>query len=212
MSREAKSGSQVWGWVLIGLGIAFLLDRFDVIDFGDLIAALWPLVLVGLGIKMILNRERGDDGLADAGAKEMSPASGESHVNRTCFFGDNAVKLTSKHFTGGNLSTIFGSVKIDLTEADFVEGESVMTVNGVFGDIHVTLPARTKCAVRSHVIVGQVEVVDAQDSGFFLNKSFQSDGYDSAKKKLHVSASQVFGNIVIEQPAKVSSKKTGVSS
>jgi len=211
MSKEMKSGSQFWGWVLIGLGISFLLDRFDVIDFGDLVATLWPLILVGVGIKMILNRNKEEATSDEVVVSDLGITSEESYVNRSRVFGDTAIKITSKRFAAGNLSTVFGEVKIDLTEADFNDGEVIVTASGIFGEVHVTLPPRIKCAIRSHVAVGEVQMLGTQDSGFFLNRTYQSDGYGTAKKKLRISASQVVGNIVISRAEGTAGKTTDAS-
>jgi hypothetical protein len=38
-----------WGYILIGLGVLFTLDNFDLIEF-EWIVRLWPLGLIALGI------------------------------------------------------------------------------------------------------------------------------------------------------------------
>ncbi len=43
-----------WGYILIGLGVLFTLDNFDLIEF-DWILRLWPLGLIALGV-LILRR------------------------------------------------------------------------------------------------------------------------------------------------------------
>ncbi|HJS75718.1 MAG TPA: DUF5668 domain-containing protein [Vicinamibacteria bacterium] len=43
-----------WGYILIGLGVLFTLDNFDLIEF-EWIVRLWPLGLIALGI-FILRR------------------------------------------------------------------------------------------------------------------------------------------------------------
>jgi len=44
-----------WGYILIGLGVLFTLDNFDLFDF-DWIWRLWPLALIGLGIFILRRR------------------------------------------------------------------------------------------------------------------------------------------------------------
>lgn len=43
----------MWGLVLIGFGIAFLLDRFDMFEISDL-WHYWPLLLVVVGINKMI--------------------------------------------------------------------------------------------------------------------------------------------------------------
>jgi hypothetical protein len=45
MARERKSGSLVWGVVLIAFGVLFLLDQFDV-DIWDAVWRFWPVILI----------------------------------------------------------------------------------------------------------------------------------------------------------------------
>ena len=59
-----EGDSPVWGGVLIGLGALFLLDQFDMIQFGDIFAKFWPLLIIGLGVQILLRSRRKDSGLA----------------------------------------------------------------------------------------------------------------------------------------------------
>ncbi len=44
-----------WGYVLIGLGVLFTLENFDLIDF-EWVWRLWPLGLIALGIFILRRR------------------------------------------------------------------------------------------------------------------------------------------------------------
>jgi len=48
----------VWGFFLIALGMAFLLDRFGTWDFPGL-GQLWPLVFVVIGVNQLIERRPG---------------------------------------------------------------------------------------------------------------------------------------------------------
>lgn len=55
--RELSPSTEVapgkwWGYLLIGLGVLFLLESMDLIDF-EWIWRLWPLGLIGLGIYVL---------------------------------------------------------------------------------------------------------------------------------------------------------------
>jgi hypothetical protein len=45
--------SILWGLVLIALGVAFLLDRADILDI-DQVWHYWPLILVGFGVNKMI--------------------------------------------------------------------------------------------------------------------------------------------------------------
>ncbi len=56
--------SPLWGAVLVGLGILFLLDQFDLIHFTEIFEKFWPLLIVGLGLQILLRgRRKGSDPL-----------------------------------------------------------------------------------------------------------------------------------------------------
>jgi len=46
-------GRLLVGFVLIGLGVVFLLDQNDVLDSGDLIADWWPVVFIAAGLLFV---------------------------------------------------------------------------------------------------------------------------------------------------------------
>lgn len=60
MSHAPHSRSHgVWvGLLLIVLGVLFLSDTFQIINFGRLIARWWPLILIAIGIIQLNGRDR----------------------------------------------------------------------------------------------------------------------------------------------------------
>ena len=56
-SPPAKE-SPVWGVILIVVGILFLLDQWDLLDFGYLFERFWPALIIVLGIQMLLRARR----------------------------------------------------------------------------------------------------------------------------------------------------------
>jgi hypothetical protein len=48
MAKNPRRDSLVWGFILIIIGIVFLLDTLDV-EVWDSVARLWPLVLIVWG-------------------------------------------------------------------------------------------------------------------------------------------------------------------
>ena len=47
-----KKGGAVAGWILILLGVLFLLNNYYIIDFDK----FWPLILIGIGIILLVRR------------------------------------------------------------------------------------------------------------------------------------------------------------
>lgn len=52
--RPAIGGTLIFGLVLVGLGVFFLLDRFGVVEI-DVPWGWWPLILVAIGVGKLLD-------------------------------------------------------------------------------------------------------------------------------------------------------------
>jgi len=55
MSGHKTQGRIFWGLLLILLGVLFLLDQMDRLDFGDLVGRYWPVVFILIGISILLS-------------------------------------------------------------------------------------------------------------------------------------------------------------
>ncbi len=56
-TRKTDGSSLVCGLILIGIGALFLLDRFRIADFGDMLRLYWPMILVLIGLPQLFRRE-----------------------------------------------------------------------------------------------------------------------------------------------------------
>lgn len=75
--RELSSSTDLvaakwWGYALIVLGVLFLLESMDLIDF-DWLWRLWPLGLIGLGIYVL--RKKGEPAAAAPASPSSPPLS-----------------------------------------------------------------------------------------------------------------------------------------
>ncbi|MCH8872521.1 cell wall-active antibiotics response protein [candidate division KSB1 bacterium] len=195
---KSKSSELFWGVLLITLGVVFLLAKLDIMDIGDFFRIFWPVILIVIGFKLILNRNAG--GSAES-SKETLIQNDEQAVKYSKVFGDVKLRLESQDFRGGSISTMLGEIDIDLSELNIKEGEQTLTLSGVIGEISVLLPKTLKVSVKTNVTIGDIKILDKTDDGFFINRTYQSEGYETAKKKLYISVSQVIGDIEIRRSA-----------
>ena len=72
MARERKSGSLVWGVILIVFGVLVLLDQFDV-DIWNAVWRFWPVVLILWGADKLVR------GLKERNARSDAPAPDKGH-------------------------------------------------------------------------------------------------------------------------------------
>ncbi len=193
---KSKGSELSWGFLLIALGVIFLLDKLDIIDFGDFISTFWPVILIAIGIKLVLNKNT--DGSTES--KETLTLS-EQTVKYSKVFGDIKLHVDSQDFNGGSISTVLGEIDLDLAKSNIKAGEKILNLSGVIGEISVILPKTLKVSVKANVTVGDIKILDTKDDGFFINRTYQSEGYETAKQKLYISVSQVIGDIEIRRNA-----------
>jgi len=185
--------------ILITLGVLFLLDNLGVADFGTILSTYWPLILILIGVRIFFRYGRSPvqstaPGTMGTGATLESTASA---LNNSNVFGDVDLKINSKEFRGGSVSTTFGDMNIDLSEIALAEGEQVLKIDGVFGDLHILVPKDIEIFVTTHSVFGDVRVLGNIRSGFGQEISYSSPNYSSASKKLRVVSNQVFGDVKV---------------
>jgi predicted membrane protein len=188
------------GVILIVLGALFLLDTLEVSSFGHVVRTYWPLILIIVGIALLLKSQR------DWMAAGPSTPQGEGRqgvetsadvVSESSVFGNIFVKPTSKNFRGGSVSAVFGNLELNLASVELAPGEQHLGVHGVFGGVRVTLPKDVGLMVRGNCLFGEVTVLNQKRGGIGSEVFHKSDNYDTAEKKLNITASQVFGDLRI---------------
>ncbi len=194
---KSKKDELFWGFLLVGLGVVFLLDKLDVMDVGEFFSTFWPLILIGIGLKLVLNRNTG----GSAESKKVTLTLYEQNIKYSKVFGDVKLRLESQDFNGGSISIMIGEIALDLSKSNVKEGEKILTLSGVIGEIFVTLPKTLKVSVKANITIGDIKILDRTDDGFSITRTYQSEGYETAKKKLYISVSQVIGDIEIRRSA-----------
>ena len=190
--------SRTWGGaLLIALGLLFLLDSMQVMDFGDIIRTYWPLILIYFGLRHIVGRPHMSGPLpSPAGPGDLR--AGSDTLDHSAVFGNLSIRVESRSFAGGSASTVFGELHIDLTAATLREGQSLLKLSGVFGSTHVVLPRGLEYAVSLNTVLGKVSVEDQKQEGFSPSLRYQTAGYPHAPRTLMITASQVMGEISVQ--------------
>ena len=208
----ARSRGRWFGFVLIAVGIIFLLDSTGVIEFDEAFRTYWPLLLVLWGLWLLARGKRagrhplgpgapagaaGGAGAAAPGGAftPAAPASAGDSVESSNVFGDLEIRVTSPSFRGGAVSTVFGDLSVDLSPGGVADGDHQLTMSGVFGDERLVLPPGAAVEVTAHTLAGDIVVPGQTREGFSVSLKYTSPGFDTAAKRLRISVSQVFGDI-----------------
>jgi len=180
-------------WLMIGLGVIFLLTGNDIIDRHE-IWKYWPILLVILGISIVFNRGRGFTpkyyykiDLKKGAGKEgdESSASSDDRIDESTIFGSISKKITTKSFKGGSISVVFGGAEIDLRTAQLAEEGAVLDISTIFGGVDIRIPESWPVQTRSSAVLGGV---DAK----------YSNTEENTGKRLVINASAIFGGIDIK--------------
>ena len=190
-SSEKKHGL-FFGVLLVVLGALFLLDQNNIVDIGD----LWPLIIVAAGIWMII-KPKSCNNWESKNFGDQQYVTDSDKVIRSNSFGDINVTIDSKKFTGGQIGTTFGCVKVDLTNIDVVQGEQILHINTTFGDIKISVPKNVPYSIYASNTAGDMKVFDEKRSGWKQEVTHKSSNYDSSSNKVRIIASQVFGDFKV---------------
>ena len=134
--------------VLIGIGLLFLLLNLNIL-YWDEIWQFWPLILILIGVSIIFkhtNRSESD------GSKHS-----ENRIDIVAIFGGNSKTITSDYFEGGNITALFGGVKLDFGQAKLAEGENVLDVFAMFGGAEIRIPKDWNVQIKGVPIFGGFE-------------------------------------------------------
>jgi predicted membrane protein len=164
MNGSALRGPLLPAGILILLGVLFLLDNLEVVDFGDVIGVLWPLALIGLGVWLLLATTRGraarpataTRGATAIASEVVGQGTGE-YARVSAFLGSAKQTVSSTAFRGGSATAVLGEVVLDLRSARLSTDGAVLSVTCVVGDVKVKTPADWAVEVNGSPALGNVK-------------------------------------------------------
>ena len=192
-----------WGIIFVALGVLFLLDNLDVVDFGEAVRMYWLALLILWGISILMKKPArpwsgGKEHEGTAPFSDVKESTESELFHKSSVFGNIGIDITSNNFKGGSLSSVAGDCDVDLTKAVIADGEHWLRLSGVFGSVRIVLPKDTAVSVSAHTVFGEVQVMQEKQSGFSPNIHYVSPGYDGASKKLKIAVNRVFGDVRIQ--------------
>jgi lia operon protein LiaF len=195
--------SFVFGGALVFFGAVFLLNNLGYIDSEWVFDNFWPILLILAGVALIGKRprwrQRHDQETNtnySARGKVGEETSGD-RIAESEVFGSIHRQFTSKNFTGGNCSVVFGDIKLDLTMVELMPGEQMLRFNSVFGSVRLELPGDLEYSLKATFVAGGLNVKGDRRGGVFQSVAVRSAGFATADKRLAIFASSVFGDIKI---------------
>ena len=179
------------GLIFVILGVLLLLDNLDVADFGYMLHHYWPLILIIWGLSILLRRRSTAQPMNVSGDQPLD----SELIHESDVFGEISVRVASKNFKGGSISTVFGSCTLDLSDAVIAEGEHELRLHSVFGASRVLIPQNSAVSVSANTIIGSADILGQQKGGFSTDLQTSTPQYSSSSNRLKIIVSTVFGEI-----------------
>ncbi|MBU4446537.1 cell wall-active antibiotics response protein [bacterium] len=139
------------GWILIIVGIIFQLTMLHIVSW-HFIGRLWPVILIIIGIGILLKRSSSES----CCGKDFTESS-EDMLEFDAIFSGTEKQITSQKFHGGEISAIFGSIKLDLRNARIAPEGCNLTADAIFGSIEIYVSPDVTVNLRGSQILGRFD-------------------------------------------------------
>lgn len=176
-----KNNGKVSSVICLVIGIFLLLGSLDVFDFDILWEILLPVIVVIIGLFLIFGNK------AKTTFKEKIDNTDFSNVEViTATFGEQNINKAGEKFEKANLDAVFGSIKLDLRDAD-LKNETFIKASAIFAGITILVPKDIEVKIKSTPIFGGV-----------TNECLDEKTNKNAKKTIYVDGFALFGGIEIK--------------
>ena len=147
----------LWGGTLALAGVIFLANSLGYLPW-RLWHLMWPLLLIGWGVIILLRgfSRQGQWTRPQSFVNEASTTS-NNVLNEVVVFGGINRKITSQDFHGGEATAIFGGIEIDLRGAAITKDAIEIEADAIFGGVDLKVPETWEVIVRGSGILGGYE-------------------------------------------------------
>jgi len=149
---------KIWGYVLIIVGGVFLLKDIlpGTIDDGlifPILIILFGVVTISKGTNLFQKKKFSNH---DVMFEEVEDLSSDDFIQTSTYFGGVKKNIVSKTFKGGDFTTAFGGVELNLTKADMIKPININSVTS-FGELKLIIPANWRVESQITCVFGAVE-------------------------------------------------------
>lgn len=136
-------------WLTVGVaGVLLLLDNLDVLHVG--LAQYWPVLVVLGGLAIMLKRPRHR-------VDRVRETASEDFLRRSVTLGGAQIRVDSRQFRGGELSSVMGGIELDLLQADIAGDEAILDFHVVMGGVEVRVPEAWRVVNEVEPTLGAIE-------------------------------------------------------
>ncbi|RYZ45941.1 MAG: hypothetical protein EOP49_24265 [Sphingobacteriales bacterium] len=138
--------TDVGSWMLIGIGIFFLVPKF-------VLWGVWshqlagPLALIAVGSYLAFRRQRGERALMWA-QNDPAPAVDSDNFAVEGSFSEKHINVNTQNLSSGNVKVNFSESRINLLEAS-IEDMATIYITANFSEVEVIVPAEWHVTLKS---------------------------------------------------------------
>jgi hypothetical protein len=157
MARWRDGAGALFGLGLAAVGTAMTLNNLGFVHFH--LRDWWPALLIFGGASVVAKGIRGsDEGLGWRGSRG-SPDERLEHgarIDASAVMSGLVLKNDSQEFQGGEISTVMGSVELDLRQAS-ITGEARLHLSVIMGGVEIKVPREWSVSVEGTPTLGGIE-------------------------------------------------------
>lgn len=183
-TREQKGG----GITLIIVGVVFLIPEVFDVSWEDLLL-FWPLVFVFIGLSILLRRGR-EKKTTDHAVAPLQATDYTDYIDEDATFSSSYRQVVSDSFRGGRVTAIFGSARIDLTQARLSEGRYELDIFVLFGSVELRVPNDWNISNQASTVLG----------GLFDKRKYHVPYDPQASRQLLLKGNVIVGSGELRSP------------
>jgi predicted membrane protein len=130
--------------IITTIGLIFLAISFNLIERESVVNMIIPGIVILIGLSLVFNRRGVSVNISDKD-------------DIIAVFGGTKHKSNNKRFEKIEVSGVFGSADVDLSEIELKGDKGIVTINAVFGGADVRLPKKYAVVVAGSPVFGGFE-------------------------------------------------------
>jgi lia operon protein LiaF len=188
--RGVGAGRLALGLLLIAVGVVTLAHGVGLIgfSFGDLLFRYWPLILIALGVFLLYQYNRGP---------APGSASTVERIEHDSIFGDFKLTQPGWRLRDVRVSSVIGDMKIDLSKADIPDGETLIDLSAVVGDIDVWAPLDLPVALDARCTFVSLNHFGRKQDVRLQRYTDTPADFTSSARRVRIRVDLVFGDLTL---------------
>mgnify|MGYP001044651414 CR=1 FL=1 len=197
IKRRQRGAQDSWDialWLIVlTVGVYMLLPIIGIPMPSIPWKVVWPLVLVLVGLLILL------PGRPPFVKVELDGFQKKEYKSSSSFLGDVNRGPSNWVLEDTDINHGIGTVNLDLTQAIIPDREVHINVFGFVGEASIYLPPGLPFKAECSLSLGEITVLDQNESGTPRLIQYQSPDYDSATQKVNITVHWKIGEISIRQ-------------